>query len=320
MPYYIAVDGGGTKTESLLFDESGHILCRDLTNGSNGMDIGCSEVSRRICEAAVRIAVRAPEAVSSFFGGIAGVISLGDFLSESVRDCLPGAIVRIDDDGVNMISGEFGKADACGMVCGTGSALFIRKSGKLVEKLGGKGYLIDTGGSGFEIGRDAICMAFRSAERRCRHTVLEELVSEEMGKPVRESISDIYDPISGGRPFIASFAHTVFEGRKLGDWACEKIFEKASYLLADLTVAAEPYFDGDFQVVISGGIARNYPEYFEAVKAKASKRAEMFLGTVPPVYGAALEALRNLGVEETGDFKKRFLEEYSALQEKGKRK
>lgn len=31
MKYYIAIDAGGTKTDSVLFDQEGHVLARDLS-------------------------------------------------------------------------------------------------------------------------------------------------------------------------------------------------------------------------------------------------------------------------------------------------
>ena len=40
MGYFIALDAGGTKTETLLLDESGRILLRDISLGCNAMDMG----------------------------------------------------------------------------------------------------------------------------------------------------------------------------------------------------------------------------------------------------------------------------------------
>ena len=38
MKYYIAIDAGGTKTDSVLFDQEGHVLARDLRRGANAFD------------------------------------------------------------------------------------------------------------------------------------------------------------------------------------------------------------------------------------------------------------------------------------------
>lgn len=42
MRCFIAIDSGGTKTDAVLFEETGHILARSLTQGCNAMDIGLS--------------------------------------------------------------------------------------------------------------------------------------------------------------------------------------------------------------------------------------------------------------------------------------
>ena len=40
MNYLIAIDGGGTKTESVLFDENGTVFSRDIVKGVNALDVG----------------------------------------------------------------------------------------------------------------------------------------------------------------------------------------------------------------------------------------------------------------------------------------
>ena len=47
MRYFIAFDGGGTKIESVLFDEYGHIIKRYTGEGGNATDIGKEEALRR---------------------------------------------------------------------------------------------------------------------------------------------------------------------------------------------------------------------------------------------------------------------------------
>ena len=43
MKYCIAIDGGGSKTEIVLFDETEHILRRHVGQGGNPTDIGAEE-------------------------------------------------------------------------------------------------------------------------------------------------------------------------------------------------------------------------------------------------------------------------------------
>ena len=82
---------------------------------------------------------------------------------------------------------------------------------------------------------------------------------------------------SGGRSFIASLAHTVFDGDAMGDAVCRDIMKKAAYSLSELTLAAEQWFEGDFPVVMTGGILTAYPEYTKLIRNGASPRARMIM-------------------------------------------
>ena len=57
MAIYLALDAGGTKTETIVHDETGHILLRNITKGCNAMDMGVEETVRR-AEYAIRDASR----------------------------------------------------------------------------------------------------------------------------------------------------------------------------------------------------------------------------------------------------------------------
>ena len=309
MKYCIAIDGGGTKTDTVLFDTEGNILARHVGPGNNPTDIGCDEARKRLMEDIDAVYHNAGGAVETLYGGIAGTLPNGDIYSDEISRRYDIRRVRIEDDGCNLISGAFGHADGCGMVCGTGSSLFVRREGQPLRHIGGKGYMIDTGGSGFEIGRDAICMALRAADGRIERTVLQELLGEMLGCPVDDRVIPMVH--RGGRPYIASFAAAVFAGRRMGDRVCEEIFQRQSALMADLTYAAQTSFDGGFNVVAGGGIVSHFPEYFEAIKQKSAPGANLVLQNAPPVYGAAAEAMWDAGEPVTEGFRARFLEAYA---------
>ena len=310
MEYFIAIDSGGTKTDTVLFDETGHILHRDLSKGCNAMDIGTEEAKRRMWDILQRVEPIAPKPVKAIFGGVAGTDYFGDFLAEYVRPMMKAGRMHIEDDGWNLISGALGRVDGCSMGCGTGSSLFVRKDGKLVKHIGGRGYLIDTGGSGFELGQAAIRTALRAIDGRGEPTVLVELVAQQMGVDVVSGMCEVY---TRGRAYIASFARCVFIGREMGDRLCHEIIDRAATQLAELTWAAEKCFTGEFTVAMGGGIFAAYPEFVELVKAKASRHARMVCADVPPVFGAAVEALADGGFECTEEVKARFLADYADL-------
>ncbi|MBO5667166.1 MAG: hypothetical protein J6S45_06945 [Firmicutes bacterium] len=311
MRYFLAIDAGGTKTDAVVFDETGHIIYRDLSAGNNGMDIGQEAAIQRLLDVLERTSKAAPEKFTAMYGGIAGVMPLGDFYSPAVLPKNYADSVRFEDDGRALISSTVDPSvDACGMVCGTGCSLYVRQTGEPLRKIGGKGYLIDTGGSGFELGRDAIAAAFRYAERRTGHTVLYDLIREQMGCEPEFWQRAIYHPVTGGRAYIASFARYVFEAYRMGDWAARELFDKGSSAMADLTFAAATYFKEEFPVVMSGGMVTNFPEYAHAIQAKSHVNAKLILADAPPVYGAAVEALADGGLTADASFRTTFLTDY----------
>ncbi len=307
MNYFIAIDGGGTKTETVLFDETGHILCLDHTTGCNALDIGISEATDLLMRAIERVSKYAPGKVSSIFGGIAGNCHCDGMLYKNLRARLDVEHLEIWDDTYSVISSVLGHEDGCGIVAGTGSSLFVRAKGREWIHIGGWGYLIDTVGSGYNLGREALYMALRSKDGRGEKTVLNELLEKSLGKAVEKAIVDIY---AGGRPYIASLAHTVFEGRRMGDAICNQIFNKGVEQLAEMVTAAAQYYENEYTVVLGGGLFSAYPEYVEALKEKVPERAKLLSTDMPVVYGAAIEALRMMECVADENFNKQFFEDY----------
>lgn len=314
MRYFIAIDGGGTKTDSVLFDETGHVVLRDVSKGCNALDVGIDVAKDRFAGIFQRMCEASPSGViDAAFCGVAGSFPYAKAFREETVPKLNVNSCRLQTDIGLLISGVIGTGDGCGMVCGTGGSLGIRKNGEIVKHIGGRGYLIDAIGGGYSMAREGLYRCYRALDGRGEHTVLVDLFEEKMGKRLLDSVGDFY---FGGRRYIASFAHLVFEGREMGDRACYEIIENCSMKLAEQTWAAEKDFDGEFPVVMGGGIFVAYPFYADMVKAKASRKAKMIMSDVPPVYGGAVEAMADVGLCCDDGFKATFLREYEAQKQK----
>ena len=288
MEYYIGIDSGGTKTEFILADAEGSVISRAVDSGCNPLDIGADPAREIILRNVRQLDAAAPGPICSIYAGIAGANHVDMHLETLLAQELGGAVVRVEDDRRIVVSSTLGHADGCGMICGTGSSLSIIIGSEPIRQVGGLGYLIDTGGSGYELGQAGLKEACRYLDGRGEYTVLADLITKALGKKPWDSLANIY---AGGRSYIASFAHTVFEGMEMGDAVCRRIVEESAYKLSELTFAAEKYFPGEFPVVMSGGIFHAYPKYVQLVCAKASPKARMILAVVPPVYGALVEAM-----------------------------
>ncbi len=307
MGYVIGIDTGGTKTEAVLAATDGRLLRREVTGGGNPLDVGVDATRDAILAVAEKLAGEAPGPVEAVYAGIAGANHVETGLEEALKRQQGITRVRVEDDRREVLSGTLGHTSGCGMICGTGSSLSIILEGQPIRQVGGLGYLIDTGGSGYELGQAALKQTCRYLDGRGPRTVLVDLIREILGGDPWDHLARIY---AGGRPFIASFARTVFEGAAMGDAVCLDIIDKASFCLAELTFAAEKWFEGDFPVVMTGGILTAYPSYARLVKEKSSPRAVMKMAEAPPVYGAVVEALWELGIPADDETRKNFLRDY----------
>ena len=74
--------------------------------------------------------------------------------------------------------------------------------------------------------------------------------------------------------------------------------------------AAYRELEGPYDLILNGGIFRNFPEYAQAVKALAPTTVNVIFSDVPPVYGSAVEAMHDLGLACTDSFREKFLSSY----------
>lgn len=312
MHHMIAIDGGGTKTLTVLFREDGHILFRRSDPGTNPLDIGVEESQRRLLHAIGSAAQRSPEKLSAIYAGVAGLVYFEHYFSQDIRAMFSARSFTIETDGRNLISSELvHNEDGCCLIVGTGCGTWIRAKKRAdIFHVGGWGYLVDTLGSGYSLGREALRAVCLAHDGRGPKTVLTELLEAETGGSLLSVMPELY---AGGRARFASLAHLVFEGQHLGDKTCHDIIGTGAQRLSELIWAAAPYFDGTFTVVAGGGIVTAYPAYFEQIRIRCPERAKLILASVPPIFGAAVEAMHRSGLEVSDSFRTVFMKDLQAI-------
>lgn len=323
MAFLIAVDSGGTKTETILFDEKGHIWHRDVDLGCNPLDIGLEVARERLEKILLRVIAQIPKdksdvaqgpLVDALYGAMAGSFYYkeGEIFPPERYQPLGIARFRTDVDGRSMLSSHFYREEeCCGVVCGTGCSSWVRKAGeKQLIHCGGWGYLVDALGSGYALGRDAVRAAVRALDGRGPDTILLELVERELGTELTYGIPQLY---AGGRRKIASLARLVFEGCSRGDEVSHQLVEQGAAYIAELIWVADSHMKEEYPVVMGGGIVKAFPQYLESIRAKAPSRARLILAEAPPVFGAAVEALRECGLTCSEEFQQGFMAEYDKI-------
>ncbi len=307
MEYLIALDSGGTKTKTITFDTEGHIHGVSTAYGCNPLDMGVETARTRLRDILCEAVAQAPGTVTAIYAAAAGsgYYRESEFPNLSAQE-IGVQKLFIDDDGRSVISSEMSHAEqGCGLICGTGSSMWIRQKGsRKLEHTGGWGYLLDNLGSGYSLGRDALHAVCLARDDRAPQTLLSELVEAELNDDLVTGIPQIY---AGGRRRIASFAYTVFHAAERGDEVAQRIMWENAGHIADLIWWADRRLEGEYTVIMGGGIVSAFPEYMEAIRQRSPERAQLRVAQAPPVYGAAVEAMAMTGrtVDET--FRENFL-------------
>lgn len=302
MRYYIGIDSGGTKTDSVLFDGIGRVLCRRRDSGCNPYDIGTEASSEKLHSIITRLTELSPERVSSIFAGVAGMIDFGDIIAAQLREGIGIQSIEVGSDAIPLLNCVFERSGGCCVISGTGVSCFIR-SGGAIERIGGWGYMLDGGGGGYDLGQDAIAAVLREYDGQGGETVLSGLLAARMGGHPRELICKIYQ---GGRAYVASFADVVFEGCRLGDGVSLEIMTRNAEAVAGLINTArkkQPFLN---TVALGGGVFRHNPEYAAKLRELVSGRINLTVNSMPSVYGAALEAVYISGNQIPHGFRDNF--------------
>jgi len=304
--YFAALDVGGTKADAVLFTESGEIVAHVIDPAGIPFDHGLETTTSNCKRTLDKLFSYADGPIETLYCAIATVEYYHPQFVEFFSKNFSVKKFRLEGDGCSLISSMLGHNDGACMVCGTGSALFVRR-GDEYWHLGGGGHLIDSCGSGFSIGRYAIQAVLRAHDGSAEKTMLTELLDAQAGREMWNNMVEIY---AKGRSFVASFAPNVFLARRRGDLVARNIFNTCASDMANVVWSAYRDLGGPFDLVLNGGIFRNFPEYAEAVRALSPPDVRFIFSEIPPIYGCAVEAMYDAGLSCDEAFKKTFQESY----------
>ena len=289
--YYLAIDGGGTKTALLLADGEGRVIRRHNTTASNPVDLGFEE-STAVLERGIREIlgeIHTSEVIA--FIGIAGGTSAG--MKERLHGFFEGfgfAAFKNDSDIMNILESGLGQRDGIAMIMGTGICAFVR-TGEKISRVSGWGYLIDEGGSGYNLGRDALSAYFTAQDGRGAETLLTEELEAMVEGGATGIMSFVY---SGGKRAVASLAPAVFSALARGDETARCIFERNMREAAAVAEAAASRFPTGERVplVLAGGLTAREITVTTLKSLLDESRFELIIPEREPIYGALSLAMK----------------------------
>lgn len=296
--YYLAADGGGSKLQAILYDESFRIIRTGRVAGVNTLYKPADAVRANI------VSMMA-ELLRDGDGVPLRALASADLCMLGAGDVMRKILSRLDHVGeIHFHSEPVVGLAAClrteGAVAlsGTGSDAFFVKDCKSVQSIGGWGPLLGDEGSGYDIGLNALKAAIYSYDGRRDKSMLYDLVMENWRL---EHLWGLVHHLAGNpdaRHEVASAAKLCAKAAHAGDRAALRIYEHAALemFLQARTVIEQHRGEWDGTVVVMGGAWKGHPRMFEVFRREIEllyPEAKVYLPLFEPVAGCAvLRALR----------------------------
>src|SRR5579859_45524 len=270
-PFFLGIEGGGTRTVALLADAGGQVLHRLEAGPGNLRLLNDAELLRLF--RSIAAALPKPDAVGI---GMAGA------RTESDRKRIRAAAEKVWRDVPCVATNDLETALAAGVatarrhnnrntevlvLSGTGSCCYGRNAAGKTTKVGGWGHVLGDRGSGYEIGLRALKAVALELDRKGAWPKLGARILARLQMNEPEEL--IAWAQAAGKAEIAGLAAEVFAAWKSGDRIASEIITGARDSLAEDAIAcawqlAGPKTGAHF--ILAGGVLLKQPEFAKAVR------------------------------------------------------
>jgi len=179
MAFKIGVDGGGSKTELILIDETGTVVKRHLAVGCNPSVVGTEKAFQILSEALGALTTDVAEVVSNYT--LLCMAGSPQAWQEIAGKLVGVGRVETGPDSLPVL--ELATAGGPGLVLhgGTGSFVAARGVDENVHYAGGLGWRLGDPGSGYDLGRRALSTALLELQGWSPESRLSALVMAHTG-------------------------------------------------------------------------------------------------------------------------------------------
>jgi N-acetylglucosamine kinase len=302
MRYVLGLDGGGTKTECVLMDETRRVVTSSRGGPSNPMRVGFGGALAAVCEAARTAMLNAKvsnDAVVSLCAGLAGTAypESGRKMRMLLEEEFPGKLVRVCTD-MDLTLQAIGEGAAIVLIAGTGSAAVGRDVQGRTARVGGHGYLLGDEGSAYHVGQRAVLEALRSFERTGTDIAIGKKILSEIGA---STWADLQSRVHAAPDEVfPRLFPTVLQAAEAGDAMAQTLLDDCAAALAGLVgdLAERLQLQSQkFRLAKTGGMLGRsvyFDERLDLYLRKAAPLAQVSALHLSPAEAAAHLALQLL--------------------------
>jgi glucosamine kinase len=293
VPYYLGIDGGGTKTTCALGDES-HVLATVTAGPSNVVRVGEQRTRESLHDAVRRACVAAgiaPAQVACTCIGASGAArpEITSVVRSALAEVVSGTLLVVSDMETSL-DAAFDTGPGVIVIGGTGSSAYGRNPQGMTAHAGGWGFAIGDEGSAHWVGREAVRCALRASDETGDNHA--EFAAALCAAWRVDSLSDLALTASSVPPpdFAALFpivaANTDETASDIQSRAGKELARIAAIVIGRLFPAHET---DAVPVAMIGGVFRHAPvvrESFYNELRQFDGRVELNREVVEPVDGA----------------------------------
>ncbi len=308
MKTFLGIDGGGTKTDFLLIDETGRVLATHRGGSAYYLETGFDALQAMMVAGVQATLKQAGLTASQLEFAFVGLPAHGEDstllprLDSIVAQVLPEERCRCDNDMVCGWAGALAGSDGINIVAGTGSIAYGEFAAKRA-RAGGWGELFSDEGSAYWISREALTLFSRMSDGRAPKAALYDLVRRHYQlRTDLDLCAAVYGPPPLTRSELAALAPLVARAATEGDSGARRLFERAAQELAAMVHAVRDQLEVPLKIPLpvsySGGLFRLeglLQPMLETALADGSRSYEFVKPRLAPVAGAALYAAKLAG-------------------------
>ncbi len=296
--YYLGVDGGGSKTTAVVFNEKGEFISKACGESINYYSVGIENARNAMADIISRLSQK------SFECAVIGMSALGERATDEETERFCGGIIEskkiiMDSDLFIALEAMDEDGECAVVISGTGSMAVCRNESGEISHAGGFGYILGDEGSGYSIGLNAIKSAIRAAESCTKETELTQKCLDYFSIDNIYELIDLYYNTTVSRKKTAAFAKEVMLCAENGDATALSIIESEAHQLSQTALSLLKRKKSNIPIGLWGGVFQHniiFRNKFIAILSESGFDNVKLIDFTPEI-GAIFACYRSEGIE-----------------------
>ncbi|MBQ3045287.1 MAG: hypothetical protein IJD49_05005 [Clostridia bacterium] len=296
--FFLGIDGGGSKTTAVVFNEKGEFICKACGESINYYSVGMENARKAMSDIVNRLSHK------NFDCTVIGMSALSERATNDETERFCGGIIEsnkiiMDSDLYVALEAMECEGECAVVISGTGSMAVCRNCDGSISHAGGFGYILGDEGSGYSIALLAIKAAIRAAENCAPSTLLTQKCLDYFSINNVYELIDLFYEKGVSRKSIAAFAKEVIICAEKADSVTTGIIEGEAKLLSETALSLLKDKSNDIPVGLWGGMFQHNRIFRESFSENLRKEGfcNVKLLSFTPETGAIFACYRNSGIE-----------------------